>query len=147
MQTLESATSTQVARRVIVDDFVKTLIEADIPLEKADSLLPFLKRWCRDGGSIPTCSVLRRLYISPLYESHFEELKSLFASKRISIMVDETTDRCARHVCNLLFKYRTNLKLVAVEFLPVVDNVTIAQMVVEAVNRLYYYYCCHRYFL
>ena len=94
----------------------------------SESLRWFLKKHCREGGSIPHANGLRT-YITPLYEAHLAELKSFFLGKRICIMMDEITDDCARHVINVIFKYREILKLVAIEFADGVDNVSMGQLV------------------
>ena len=41
--------------------------------------------------------------------------------------MDESSDDCGRSVVNTLFTYRSNTKLVSVDFLELVNNSTIAQ--------------------
>lgn len=47
------------------------------------------------------------------------------------MIVDETTDSRARSVVNILFSYRGFTKLVVVDFLGIVNNSTIGQLVVR----------------
>ena len=49
----------------------------------------------------------------------------------MSIIVDETTDSRARSVVNILFSYRGNTRLVAVDYLNNVNNVTIGQLIIR----------------
>ena len=49
----------------------------------------------------------------------------------MSIIVDETTDSRARSVVNILFSYRSNTRLVAVDYLDNVNNVTIGQLIIR----------------
>ncbi len=137
MQTLQSMQTASEVNKGITQDLVRALIEADIPLEKmnCEGLRNFFKKHCRGGGTIPRAATLRESYVIPLYEAHLDDLKSFFAAKRISILMDETTDDCARHVVNVIFKYRDTLKLVAMEFADKVDNISMGQVVAGVVNR------------
>ena len=55
-------------------------------------------------------------------------LKTFFNSKPVAIIIDETTDDCARSVVNTIFCYRNEVKLVSVDFLERVNNTTIGQV-------------------
>ena len=46
----------------------------------------------------------------------------------MAIIIDETTDDCARSVVNTLFCYRNETKLVSVDFLGRVNNTTMGQV-------------------
>ncbi|CAG8849271.1 4067_t:CDS:1, partial [Gigaspora margarita] len=41
-------------------------------------------------------STLRRLYLPHVFEKHQNDLKLIFNNKPVSIIMDETTDSCAR---------------------------------------------------
>ncbi|CAG8814025.1 29521_t:CDS:2, partial [Gigaspora margarita] len=60
---------------------------------------------------------LRREYLKPVYERNIAAAKSEFCDKRVAIIVDETTDDCARSVVNILFNYQNLTKLVLVDFI------------------------------
>ncbi|GBB89089.1 hypothetical protein RclHR1_15760005 [Rhizophagus clarus] len=96
------------SKKTVVNDLVKAFVEANIPLEKVNMLQPFLRKHCRE-----------------------EDLKDFFREKTVSIIVDETTDSRARSVVNILFSYRNNTRLVAVDYLDNVNNVTIGQLIIR----------------
>src|SRR5579859_123496 len=64
-----------------------------------------------------------------------EDLKEYFQTKAVSIIVDETTDSQARSVVNVLFSYRSITRLVAVDFLDIVNNVTIGQLIIRTLTE------------
>ncbi|PKY36884.1 hypothetical protein RhiirB3_460587, partial [Rhizophagus irregularis] len=101
---------------------------ADIPLEKVNSLLPFFKKHVKNGGSIPHAPTLRQNYLPNIFDKHYQSLKLLFDSKPVAIIMDETTDDCARSVVNTLFCYCHETKLVSVDFLERVTNTTMGQV-------------------
>ena len=137
---LPSFTAASESRRVSAHESVKALLEADIPLAKVDApgIREFLKKWCPNGGSIPKSPTIRQRYIGPIFEEHICELQSQFRGKRVAIMMDETTDDCARHVVNVIFKYRQLIKLVAMEFAEVVNNISMGQIVATSIARFVY---------
>uniref|UniRef100_U9UQG0 Uncharacterized protein n=1 Tax=Rhizophagus irregularis (strain DAOM 181602 / DAOM 197198 / MUCL 43194) TaxID=747089 RepID=U9UQG0_RHIID len=49
-------------------------------------------------------------YLPSVFDKHFQSLKLLFDSKPVAIIMDETTDDCARSVVNTLFCYRNETK-------------------------------------
>lgn len=108
---------------------------ADIPLEKVNFLLSFFKKHCKEGGAIPQAATLRQLYVPRVFSSHLETLKILFCQKPVSIIMDETTDACQRSVVNTLFVYRKDTKLVSVDFLTRVNNVTMGQTLINILPK------------
>ncbi|CAB4437813.1 unnamed protein product [Rhizophagus irregularis] len=93
--------STQVAadlKKQIIEDLIEAFAIADIPLEKVNSLLPFFKKHVKNGGSIPQAPTLRQIYLPNVFERHHQYLKLFFDSKPVAIIMDETTDDCARSV-------------------------------------------------
>uniref|UniRef100_A0A665TKM1 Uncharacterized protein n=1 Tax=Echeneis naucrates TaxID=173247 RepID=A0A665TKM1_ECHNA len=49
-------------RKEFMLDFAKTLVEANIPIEKAPKLADFLQKYCKQGGSIPALFHFRSKY-------------------------------------------------------------------------------------
>ena len=129
-QTLEDVLSVAESKKAVVNDLVKAFVEANIPLEKVNALQPFFRKYCREGGAIPQADALRRNYLPGIYQQHIEDLKDFFQEKTVSIIVDETTDSRARSVVNILFSYRGNTRLVAVDYLNSVNSVTIGQLII-----------------
>jgi hypothetical protein len=130
-QTLEGVLSVAESKKAVVKDLVKAFVKANIPLEKVNALQPFLRKYCREGGAVPQADALRRNYLPEIYQQHIDDLRYFFQQKTVSVIVDETTDSRARSVVNILFSYRGTTKLVAVDYLDSVNNVTIGQLIVR----------------
>ena len=123
--------STQIAsnsKKQLIEDLIEAFATADIPLEKVNSLLPFFKKHVKNGGSIPQAPTLRQVYLPNVFDKHYQCLKLLFDSKPVAIIMDETTDDCARSVVNTLLCYHNETKLVSVDFLERVNNTTMGQL-------------------
>lgn len=134
-QTIHSVLDSASTKKQIIDDFLEAWVSADIPLEKVDKFRGFLSKYCREGGTIPCADTLRRKHLNGIYEAHILRLKPEFANKRISIIIDETTDSCARSVVNTLFIYRGITKLISVDFLETIDNVTIGGLILRLLTQ------------
>ncbi|GBC31636.2 CGG triplet repeat-binding protein 1 [Rhizophagus irregularis DAOM 181602=DAOM 197198] len=115
--TLSSTQAAAEAKKQLIEDLIEAFATADIPLEKVNSLLSFFKKYIKNGGSIPQAPTLRQNYLPNVFDKHFQSLKLLFDSKPVAIIMDETTDDCARSVVNTIFCYRNETKLVSVDFL------------------------------
>ncbi|PKK68258.1 hypothetical protein RhiirC2_546650 [Rhizophagus irregularis] len=126
-QTLQSSLHAADSKKAVIEDMVEAFLGADIPLQKIDQMLPFFKKYLREGGAIPKAPTLRQIYLPSVFEKHITSLKLLFDSMPISIIMDETLDSCARSVVNTIFVYRNSTKLVSVNFLERVNNSTIGQ--------------------
>ncbi|RHZ81937.1 hypothetical protein Glove_116g6 [Diversispora epigaea] len=81
----------------------------------------------RKDGTISQAPTLCQIYLFRVFNKHLESLKTIFDLKPISIIMDETSDNCARSVVNTLFVFHTHIKLVSVNFLEQVNNSTIGQ--------------------
>src|SRR3954451_7316193 len=126
-QTLQTTLLSMQSKKEVIEDLIEAFANADIPLEKVNNLLPFFKKHLKEGGAIPQAPTLRQLYLPRVFNKHADTLKSIFNSKPVCIIIDESSDNCARSVVNTLFVYRQNTKLVSVDFLEQVNNSTIAQ--------------------
>ena len=134
-QTLTSSFSSFESKKIIIHDLVEAFAIADIPLEKVNSLLGFFKKHCKEGGAIPQAATLRQSYVPQVFSVHLESLKTLFYQKPVAIIMDETTDACQRSVVNTLFTYRKDTKLVSVDFLLRVNNVTMGQTLISILPK------------
>jgi hypothetical protein len=126
--TLSSTQAATEAKKQLIEDLIEAFATADIPLEKVNSLLSFFKKYIKNGGSIPQAPTLRQNYLPNVFDKHLQSLKLLFDSKPVAVIMDETTDDCARSVVNTLFCYRNETKLVSVDFLERVNNTTMGQV-------------------
>jgi hypothetical protein len=95
--------------------------------KKGSNPFTFSRKHLKEGGAIPQAPTLRQSYLPKVFKKHLDVLKSIFDSKPVCIIMDESSDDCARSVVNTLFTYRADTKLVSVDFLIQVNNSTIAQ--------------------
>ncbi|CAB4431722.1 unnamed protein product [Rhizophagus irregularis] len=133
--TLSSAQAAADSKKRLIEDLIEAFAIADIPLEKVNSLLPFLKKYVKNGGSIPQAPTLRQVYLPNVFDKHYQCLRLFFDSKPVAIIMDETTDDCARSVVNTLFCYRNETKLVSVDFLGRVNNTTMGQVLTTIITH------------
>src|SRR6266487_6820490 len=108
---------------------------ADIPLEKVNSLLPFFQKHVKQGGFISQAPTLRQIHLPKVFKNHLTQFKLLFENKPVAITMDEITDDCARSVVNTLFHFRTNTKLVSVDFLTQVNNSTMGSTLLTVLTK------------
>lgn len=88
-------------------DFVKMLLAANIPLQKADdpAVRDFLMNHVNGGGAIPGACQLRSKYLPTIFEEHNSHLRDMFSKESsIAIIVDETCDFQNRPLMNILFQ-------------------------------------------
>ncbi|GBC16444.2 CGG triplet repeat-binding protein 1 [Rhizophagus irregularis DAOM 181602=DAOM 197198] len=135
--TLSSTQAAAEAKKQLIEDLIEAFATADIPLEKVNSLLSFFKKYIKNGGSIPQAPTLRQNYLPNVFDKHFQSLKLLFDSKPVAIIMDETTDDCARSVVNTIFCYRNETKLVSVDFLERVNNTTMGQSFLDKIKEVF----------
>jgi hypothetical protein len=129
--TIQTILNASEIKKTVINNLVNAFVAADIPLEKIDKLQNWLHENCIEGGSIPKSDALRRNYLPNLFEDHANQLKEYFRGRRVSIIIDETTDSKARSVVNILFSYNGITKLVHVDYLESVNNCTIGQLLIQ----------------
>ena len=112
------------SKKEVIDALIEAFSLANIPLEKVNYLLPFFKKYLKEGGAIPQAPTLRQIYLPRVFDKHSSLLQNFFNQKPVAIIMDETTDDCSRSVVNTLFTFRQNTKLVSVDFLERVNNST-----------------------
>src|SRR5436305_2684779 len=144
--TLATTQEAAESKKRVIEDLIEAFATADIPLEKVNSLLPFFKKHVKNGGSIPKAPTLRQLYLPNVFEKHYQSLKLFFDSKPVTIIMDETTDDCARSVVNTLFCYRNETKLVSVDFLERVNNTMMGNSSQQSLLILIYPSFCLAFF-
>ena len=60
-------------------DFLKMCTLSDIPLYKIDKMRPFLLKYCKEGGSIPSVNCIWELHLPKLFVCYFAALKAKLA--------------------------------------------------------------------
>src|SRR3954447_11864083 len=94
-QTLETTLLAADSKREVVESLIQAFASANIPLEKINSLLPFLKKYLKEGGAIPQAPTLRQLYLPRVFNNYLSLLQSYFNQKPVAIIMDKTTDDCS----------------------------------------------------
>jgi hypothetical protein len=122
--TITSINAASESKKEVIEDLIKAFSLANIPLEKVNHLLPFFKKYLKEGGAIPQAPTLRQIYLPRVFNNHLSLFQSYFNQKPVAIIMDETTDDCSRSVVNTLFVFHQNTKLVSVNFLERVNNST-----------------------
>ena len=59
----------------------------DIPQHK---MRPFLLKYCKEGGAIPSVYCVRQLHLLKLFALYFAALKTKLANQSVSIITDKT---------------------------------------------------------
>ncbi len=106
---------------------IEIFINADIPLEKINSLLLFFKKHLKEDDAISQALTLRQVYLPKVFDKYIDTLKLIFNYKPIYIIMNESSDDCIQSVVNTFFTYHSHTKLVLVNFLEQVNNSTIGQ--------------------
>ena len=123
--TISTVNAASESKKEVIEGLIEAFSLANIPLEKINHLLPFFKKYLKEGGAIPQASTLRQIYLPRVFNDHFSSLQNYFNQKPVAIVMDETTDDCSRSVVNTLFIFRQHTKLVSVNFLEHVNNSTV----------------------
>ena len=78
------------------------LADCNIPFEKSDLMLPFLRRHILLAELLPCANTLRSYYLHSLYAPHKQKIIEQLKDKYISICIVETTDAESRSVINVM---------------------------------------------
>ncbi|RIA98096.1 hypothetical protein C1645_813137 [Glomus cerebriforme] len=100
-QTLQSSLRAADSRKIVIEDMVEAFLSADIPLQKIDQLLPFFKKYLKEGGAISKAPTLRQIYLPSVFEKHVTSLKLLFDSMP-PVMPQLIHVPCCVHILNLI---------------------------------------------
>lgn len=100
--TLTTCVKSRDLREGFVLDYLKMCTLAVIPLEKTESMRPFLRKHCKQAGALPQVATLRTTYVPRLYENHFSAMQSHLHNQPVGIIADETTDIRDHSILNVL---------------------------------------------
>ncbi len=140
----DRATAASAAQEKVVMDLVAAFMAANIPLEKLDNptLREFVKLNVKGGGAVPKANTLRDIYVQKVYIKQHEAIVQFLTDKKVAVIVDETTDTVGRYVVNILVQplagfgsAECKAKLINTEFLPAVNNVSIAQLIIRTLTN------------
>ena len=135
--TLETMMSSREQRSDFVEEVVRMLVRANIPLEKVEYLRPFLRTYCKQGGTVPGPDQLRREYLPRVFQKHLAALKSKLVGEKVIIIIDETTDSREKSVLNILLGFKDRSTFLAdVQYLQNVNHASVAQKVLMALTEL-----------
>ena len=76
-------------------------------------MVPFLKKYCKQGGAIPSPNFLRDHYLREIGADLRNEItakiqNSVARNQSMSLIVDESTDNSERHVLNFVLRCRSD---------------------------------------
>lgn len=80
----------------------KSLLLANIPLEKLENkhFRSFLEKYT--GKNIPSVSLLRKTYVNDCYEDTMNEIRNQIKGKKIWVSIDESNDATGRYIANIV---------------------------------------------
>ena len=117
-------------------DFKKMCTLSGIPRRKIDKMRPFLLKYCKEGGSIPSVNCIRELHLPKLFACHFAALKAKLANESISIITDEITDCRDHSILNIIASIRGESFLIDVVTLSECNHQTVSQACIRAVTHV-----------
>ena len=101
--TLNDAVEAAQLRSDITQDFIAVCTDSGIPLNKAEKLIPFMRKHARNGGSIPkTEATMHQYHLPKVYNKHIKEVRHKLAGKEVFLVVDEMTDNRNKNVLNIV---------------------------------------------
>ena len=134
--TLFSAFQSKDLREEFILDFVRLCTMADIPLEKAEKMLPFMRKHCKQGGALPQAATLRSLYVPRQFQVHLSALKQAVQGCKVSIITDETTDVRDHSILNVVAGVRGKYFLIDVCTMEACNHSTLSASVIKAVTSV-----------
>ena len=121
-------------REEFILDTVSLCAHADIPLHKVDKLRPFLQKYCKQAGSLPQLSTLRKLYVPRLFELHYAALAEILKNQSLSITADEKTDVRDYSILNVLATVQGRPYLIGVSRMEACNHSTFSQGIIRSVT-------------
>ena len=109
---------------------------SDIPFHKIDKMRPFLLKYCKEGGSIPSVNCIREFHLPKLFACHFAALKAKLANKSICIITDETIDCRDHSILNIIASICSESFLIDVITLSECNNQTIRHACIRTVPHV-----------
>ena len=100
-------------------DFSCTLLRAGLSFQKIDDFKPFLMKWTRLGGAIPSSDSFRQNHLRGLIELHEKSIAAHYRrATSFSLSLDETPDARGEAVMNIIaYPF-------SVDLMPVVPHLT-----------------------
>ena len=135
-KTITTLVKSKEIRDEFIHDFLKMCTLSDIPLHKIDKMIPFLLKYCKEGGSIPSANCIRGLHLPKLFVCHFAALKAKLANESIRIITDETTDCRDHSILNIIASIRGESFLIDVVTLSECYHHTVSQACIRAVTHV-----------
>ena len=135
-RTLTTISKSKDLREDFILDFLKMCTIADIPIEKTEKMMPFLRKHCKQGGALPESDCLRARYVPKLFEKHLSALKTLLSSSAMPIFItaDETTDIIDKSVLNVLASIKGEAYLIGVEQMQACNHSTMSQAILKCLG-------------
>jgi hypothetical protein len=62
------------SKKEVIEDLIEAFSLANIPLEKINNLLPFFKKYLKEGGAIPQAPTLRQIHLPRVFNNHLSLL-------------------------------------------------------------------------
>ena len=148
--TITGCNSRQTIASIVKDNLTISLVEAllaaNIPMEKLvhPKLREFFLANVKGGDDIPKSNWLREQYVPKILSKQQEKVAMKLARRKVAIIADETTNVVGRYVVTILLQPLDSLDadnnckalLVNTEFLPTVNNVTIAQLIIRVLTNI-----------
>ena len=134
--TLTSIVKSKDLREEFVLDYVKLCTLADIPLHKTEKMRPFMQKYCKQAGTLPQVSTLRKVYVPRLFEKHYSALAEVFKSQPVSITADETTDVRDHSILNVIASVRGKPYLIGVVQMEACNHSTFSQAIIRSVTDI-----------
>src|SRR4051812_14321731 len=98
-QILQTTLLSMESKKEVIEDLIEAFANADIPLEKVNNLLPFLKNILKKEVQFLKHQLyVNYIYLDGVFNKHADTLKSIFDSKPVCIIIGESSDNCARSV-------------------------------------------------
>ncbi|PKC52573.1 hypothetical protein RhiirA1_543466 [Rhizophagus irregularis] len=92
-QTLQTTLLSIKSKNEVIEDLIEAFafFRANIPLEKVNILLSFFKKHLNKGVQAQT---LHQLYLPRIFNKHVNTFKSIFDSKPVCIIMNESSNNC-----------------------------------------------------
>ena len=66
------------SKKEVIEDLIEAFSLANIPLEKINNLLPFFKKYLKEGGAIPKAPTICKIHLPRVFNSHLSLLQNFF---------------------------------------------------------------------
>jgi hypothetical protein len=66
------------SKKEVIEDLIEAFSLANIPLEKINNLLPFFKKYLKEGGAISQAPTLYQIHLPHVFNNHLSLLQNFF---------------------------------------------------------------------